>query len=667
MEYSFLNEITIIIALSIGVLLLCHQLRLPMIVGFLVTGMLAGPHGLALIHNLRDVQTMAEIGIVLLLFSVGMELSVKDIFSNGRYFILGGSLQVVLTICAGYLVGVFGGFSPSVAVFLGCLLAMSSTAIVLHIFEEHAQVDSPQGKLVMGVLIFQDLIAVVIMLAIPWLGAETHSEKTDWISLTSGFVILVVAVGSAYSIIPHVFYYVARTKSRELFLLSILAVCFLTAWLAASVGLSLSLGAFLAGLMVSDTDYKHEAVGDILPFQELFTSFFFVSIGMLFDTHFVIEQPLLVFSLTALAMVIKGVIVGVVTLIVGFPLRIAALAAMALSQIGEFSFVLAREGLSYGLGSAYSYQLFLAVAIISMALTPFCMHLAPYIARLCLRFPWPERFRSGLNEQIEAPPALQRGHMIIVGYGLSGRNLALAAGEGNIPYVVLEMNPATVRNEKKRGVPIFFGDASQESVLRYVHVAEAKIVAVLINDPAACRRIVEVVRRANSAVYIIVRTRYLQDMKPLFKLGADEVVPDEFGASIEVFIRALRRYEVNEGLVDRLVDFLRSGTLGGDVSQMLYRDSMPSGSLRHSLSTITLESLRLSKNAPLVGKTLRESALRQEFHLNIMLIKRGDQVFSSPHPEEQLHAGDVVVVVGCPEQLKKALHLFKGHLTAVET
>lgn len=561
MEVPIIKEIVIIFTLSIGVLLICHRLKLPAVVGFLVTGVLCGPHGLGLVKGIEDVQDLATIGIVLLLFTVGMEFSIKNIVKYKYYFFGGGMLQVFLTLFA--TAAIAKGLldrSWGESVFLGFLVSLSSTAIVLRVLDERAESDSPHGRVILGVLIFQDIIAVPMMLMIPVLaGVGEDFDMKHLYEFAKGIGVLLVMAFIAFRGVPKLLYYVTKTRNRELFLLSVLTVCFAVAWVTNSIGLSLSLGAFLAGLVISESEYSDEAVGNVLPFQEIFTSFFFVSMGMLLDVRFVVEQPFLILSIAAFVLLLKTFIAGGSALVLGMPLRSAVLAGIALSQVGEFSFVLAHSGITLGLTSHYNYQLFLAVSLLTMGVTPSLMFLSGRIADFVGKLPVPDKLKMGMHYTSDGSGHEKpEGHIIIVGFGLRGRHLARAAKASGLPYLILEMNPETVKTEKTKDEPIRYGDPSHPSVLLHAGIRTAKTVAIVINDPVAAMQIVRVAKALNPDVYVITRTRYFQEVQKLFQVGADDVIPDEFGSSLEIFTRVLQKANVPQGELLRCVNELRS-------------------------------------------------------------------------------------------------------------
>jgi len=559
MEIPFLQDIIIIFSLSIIVLFVCHQIRIPPIVGFIITGLLIGPHGLALIKSIDEVEFLADIGIVFLLFTIGIEFSIKNLLQIKKSALLGGSLQVFMTVLITYLIARQLGFQFDVSIFLGFLIALSSTAIVLNILQTRAEIDSPHGRTTFSILIFQDIIIVPMMLFTPYLSGTTGNAGVSFLLLLlKGIGIILLVYISAKWIVPKVLYQITKTRIRELFLLVILVICLATVWITSSAGLSLALGAFLAGLIISNSEYSHDALSNILPLRDIFLSFFFISIGMLLDIEFVIKQPVFLGLITLGILSLKTVIAGFITILLGHPLRQGILVGLTLSQVGEFSFILSKTGIEFGLLSGNNYQLFLSVSILTMAVTPFIIALAPKIADRILMIKLPKKLISGLNPEKETKEPKKQDHLIIIGYGVNGRNLARAAKEAHIPYMIIEMNPETVRTEKAIGEPIQYGDATNDSLLKNANIKEAKIIVVAISDPTATNRITRMARRLNPAIYIIVRTRFLQEIKPLYTLGADEVIPEEFETSVEIFTRVLLKYLVPRDAINKFIAEVRT-------------------------------------------------------------------------------------------------------------
>lgn len=658
MELFLFKDLLIILGFSIIVLLVGYRLHVPPVVGFILTGVLAGPHGLGLVGETADVEMLAELGIILLLFGIGMEFSLKKLVQIKRLFLLGGSVQVGLTILVSFFIAQMMNRPWGESIFLGCLLSMSSTAIVLGILDQKGESASPHGRLSISILIFQDMVAIPMLLLIPLLGdqgGEGMNLSLLW-PLFKGLIILAVVFISAQHFVPRLLLLVARTRNKELFLLSVLTLCFGVAWLTSSLGLSLTIGAFLAGLIISESEYSNEAVSNIFPFQALFISFFFVSVGMLLNLDFVFHQPLIILVLAIAILAVKMLTGGLTTVILGLPIRTAVLVGIALSQIGEFSFVLAKTGVQHGLGSDYYYQIFLATSLLTLIISPILINLSPQIASWISFLPLPEKLRTGLRGQMADEKKLLQNHVIVVGFGISGRNLARSCKLTGIPYTILEMNPDTVKEQKRQGEPIQFGDATHLSILEHLHIQEAKAIAVLVNDPIAARRIVKIARESNPSLYIIVRARYIQEMSLMNKLGADEVIPDEFGTSVEIFSRVLRQYHVPDEEINGFISEIRAD--GYEMLRNQHPTATKLSDIKLNLSNVEIGSFRLYPNSPLVGKILSESQLRKLYGMNVLLIRRDATVLSNPDPNTKLMANDVLVVVGEKVPLKNAEELF---------
>jgi CPA2 family monovalent cation:H+ antiporter-2 len=392
MEIPLLNDIVIIFGLAIAVLFICHRFRVPAVVGFLLTGMFVGPYGFGLVKAVHEVEILAEIGIVLLLFTIGIEFSLKKLLQIRKSVLMGGSLQVSLTFLATFFIARWFGQAFGEAVFIGFLVALSSTAIVLKLIQERAEVDSPHGRTTLGILIFQDIIIVPMILATPLLaGATGNLGESILVLLAKGIGIILLVMVSTKWIVPKALYQIARTRNQEIFLLIVVVICLGVAWLTSKAGLSLALGAFLAGLIISESEYSHQALGNILPFRDVFTSFFFVSIGMLLDVGFLFQQPGTIVLITLGVLVLKSIIACFASVLSGFHFRTSILVGLALSQVGEFSFILSRAGVEHGLLAGNIYQMFLAFSVLSMAATPFIITLAPRAADIILRLPLPRR------------------------------------------------------------------------------------------------------------------------------------------------------------------------------------------------------------------------------------------------------------------------------------
>ena len=655
MEIPLLTDIVIILGLSVVVILIFQRFRIPTILGFLITGFISGPYGLSLVEASHEVEILAEIGVILLLFIIGLEFSLKSLAAIKNAVFIGGSFQVGLTIALVALLANQFNYSWGQSIFLGFLFALSSTAIVLKIFQERGEINTPHGKMIVAVLIFQDIIVVPMMLFTPLIAGKSENV---WGSLAvlaiKGILVIIFVLISARYVVPKLLYYVARTRKSELFILSIVVICFAVAWLSASLGLSLALGAFLAGLIISESEYSHQATSNILPFREIFTSFFFVSIGMLLDMEFLFEHFWLVLGLTILTFLAKGLIASLAALVLKYPLRTVILVGLSLFQVGEFAFILSKTGLENGLLENVTYQYFLSVSLMTMAATPFVIMFAHSFVKYLSNTGVYERI-SGLSYKRKNIPAAEivkevEDHIVIIGYGINGRNLSLAAKNAGIPYQIVELNPDTVKTEKKKGEPIIFGDAVEGPVLHHVHVHKARVVVIAISDPVATKRIISNIRQISPTVHIIVRTRFVQEMEENYRLGADEVIPEEFETSIEIFTRVLVKYLVPR---DEIETFTRS--IRAEKYEMLRSPSFSANNIRNmegSLPDLNVATLKINGSSlPFVNTTLEESRIRNEFGINLIAINRDGELVMDIHGGTHILSGDILYVIGRPEDI----------------
>lgn len=659
-DYGVLANLLVIFTASIAVVFVFHQFRLPSIAGFLVAGALIGPYGLNLISDIETVRALAEIGIVLLLFTIGIEFSLVHLVSMRRLMFLAAPIQVGGVLCIAWLGAMLAGLSWQQGVFWGFLFSLSSTAIVLKTLAERGDSDSIHGRATIGILVFQDLAVVPMMLLTPILGGQSDGGALA-ILFTLGESVLVVAlvIGASWYLVPKVLGHIVRSRSRELFLLTIIVSCLGIAWLSSLGGLSLALGAFIAGLVISESEYSHQAMAEVLPFRDSFNSLFFVSIGILMDWRVLFSHPLPVAGLLAAVLLVKFVAGAGAVLLAEVPLRSAIMVGIALAQVGEFSFLLAQQGQESGFLRGDPYQVFLAVSVLSMIVTPFLMQWSPHLARRAeawqrLRH-WLPSHTTGHAVQTEGKQIRVKDHVIIVGYGLNGRNLARVLGETEIPYLALDLDGDIVSREAKHGVPVYYGDGTNPNVLRHMKIEDAKVLVVAISDPFITRRAVQVAKGLNPQLHVVVRTRYLRELEELHQLGADDVVPEEFETSIEIFSLVLHTYKLpQEFVMQKAKQIRREGYA------LLRRSELPE--LSHHLRGGTLadaavETFRIDDDSPAQGKTLAEIALRPRTGASVIAWTRAGVTQANPSENTRLTAGDIVVLIGSRAQIRQAMEL----------
>lgn len=652
MDFPLLHDIVILLGFSVVVVFILQRFRLPSILGFLLTGLMIGPYGFSLIEKHEQIEILSEIGVILLLFVIGMELTVKQLSSIKRTVFYGGFMQVGLTIGVTTLIYLFLGFPWNQSVFIGFLFSLSSTAIVLKILQDRNEISSPHGRTALGLLIFQDIIVVPMMLFTPLLAGNSTDLANEILILLlkSGLIVVLTYLAARY-IVPRAMYLIAKTKSKELFLLTTITLCFTVAFLTASAGLSLALGAFLAGLIISESEYSYQATSTILPFRELFISFFFISIGMLLNLDFFVQNIAMVLTLVLIVFVLKGTIIAVVTALLKYPLRTVLLTGLALFQVGEFSFILSRIGIEYGLLSPEMNQYFLSVSVLSMLLTPiviiFSERLSSFILNSPLHTPWKVIIK---NPKIEDRSTLKdfENHLLIIGYGINGRNLAKAARYAKIPYVILELNAQIVRIERTKGEPIYYGDAIHEHILERLKVKKARVVVVAISDPSATKIIISHIRHLSPSVYILVRTRYVKEIESLLALGADEVIPEEFETSVEMFSRVLANYLVPIDELENLVDKIRADN---------YEMFQTKNRLPRTLSSLKIPEFKITcvrvmaDRGEVTGKTIDEIDVRKKFGVNVLAISRKDEMINTITPEQKILKNDLVFISGDQEHI----------------
>jgi len=664
---SVLQDLIIVMAVALVTAYGLQKLKIPIIVGFLLAGIIIGPGGLSLVHDQHSIEIMAEIGVVFLLFTIGLKFSVAELSQMKSVVFGAGSAQVVSTIILGMALARATGMDLRPALVVGALITMSSTAIVIKLLEERGETDAPHGRLSIGILIFQDLMVVPLMLLIPLIGGKGEMSAFNalvMLAKSAGMILIILAI--AKFLIPPILERVAETRSREVFTLTTILVTIGTAWLAGLAGLSLPLGAFLAGIVISESEYSQQMLTEIAPLRDSFSSLFFISIGMLVDPRVWIAEPFMIGGAIIAVIVIKGAMVWAIAMIAGYGARVSVLAAVALAQIGEFAFILAQAAVGQGLLDDAFQQRFLSVSVLTMALTPFAIMASPWLAGRAQRFGRPEVYMSDPElsgtailriQQIAAevshdPHEDLCDHVIIVGYGINGRNVARVLKELAVKYLILELNPRTVRTVRAQGEAINYGDATREDVQLFAGIARARVLVMAIADREGSRQVVALARRLNPKVTIIVRTRFIHEVDELYRLGATEVVPEEFETSIEMAGRVMEQYGATQQAVLRAKESIRGeryGILRGEG-----RERHAHMTLDCVLSSAEMAEVQLDEQTHAVGKTLLELHLRERTGASVIAIARDGEVSANPGPNHILMNGDVLFIFGNASQLESA-------------
>jgi CPA2 family monovalent cation:H+ antiporter-2 len=649
---EFLKTFAIILGTSTVIVYVLHKMKMPSVIGFLISGLVIGPFGIGLVRNIELIELFAQIGIILLLFILGIELSPTKLFEMRRFLLFASWLQVFLTIV---LSTIFASIFLNLgqALLTGMLISLSSTAIVLKHLSDKGEVDTPHGRITIGILIFLDLFAILMVGLLPSLSSGKIQFNLLLEKIFISLVVISLAIWSSRKFIPWLLFQIVKSRIRDLFIVSVLFLCFSVALLISEIGFSLALGAFIAGLLISESEYAHQVTADVIPFRESFMAIFFISIGMLFDTKFFIDNFVLII-LTSIAVILLKVIASFLSIrLAGGNTRVSLISALALAQISEFSFVLLSIAQQYNIVNQTFFNFFISTSIITMLLSPIILLNTHKIAeKIPIKFPQTAKTKTNEFERTTD------SHVVIVGFGINGRNVAKILKDLNIPYVILELNPITVKEMKKQGEPIFLGDATSVDVLKIVGVDKAKLIVIAISDPISTRRIVTLARRINPDIYIIVRTRYVSEIEELKKLGADEVIPEEFETSIQISNRVLSFFNVPLNVTKEYISKLRESSyiLLLNVSVRDNLSKLVKGKFHHL--SFNLATYLVEENSISAGKSIAELNFRAKTGATIIAVKRDDEIHLNPNASFILKPGDLVLALGKPAELEKAIELF---------
>jgi CPA2 family monovalent cation:H+ antiporter-2 len=651
-EFLIIQDIVVILLISLPIIFIFKKINLPSIVGFLIAGMIIGPSGFNLIKSVNQISVMAEIGIMLLMFTIGLEFSLSQLIKIKKFLLIAGGFQLLITITICTIIFSALGIEINQAIFFSLLVSLSSTAIVLKILSDKDELNSPHGKFSIGILIFQDLAIVPMFLFLPLLSGLGELSSADIaIKILVAFGVLVGMLLLARFLMPLIVYQLANIRMREAFTIGVILLILGTAFITHSFGLSFALGAFIAGLILSESDYNHQIVSEILPFRDAFNSIFFVSIGLLLNIQFVLDNAVLITGLTLGIYIVKTLVIVSIVYFMKYPLRVGFLTGLSLAQIGEFSFVLALAGLNFKLFEGDYYNSFLASTIFSMILTPLIIKLSPFIAGKT----------SSLEKDIKRSENYLEnlhGHVIIAGFGVNGSNLARVLKETGIKYIVTELNPDTVKKEKAKGEKIIYGDISKEEVLNAVKIQKANIIVYAISDPAVTKISLKQAKKLNPHLYALIRTRFITEVDELKKLGADEVIPEEFETALQIFRKVLERYHIPLNVIMKQTTLLREESYqflrkeGTDISSFTHLDEI--------LAQGLTETYYVNDDNIHINKNLTEINLRAITDATIIAIVRNGKTISNPSAKEIIKAADTLVIYGTHLSVDKAIEVLNG-------
>ena len=657
--------VSVLAAAAAGGLLaaLCRQ---PALLGYILGGMIVGPAGFGLIKELVQIETLAQFGVAFLLFALGVEFSLGELKKVQAIALGGGSLQIILTILVTTLVSLSVGWvtSPPQGVFLGGILSLSSTAVVLKCLMERNETETPHGQVMLGILVVQDLALGLMLAVLPAL-----DKPPEVIGVAIGLALLKIGLFAAGAIavgiwvMPQILRLLARTESRELFLLGVLTLCLGIALLTEHLGLSIEMGAFVAGLMISEVEYADQTLTYVEPLRDVFAALFFATIGMLIDPIFLWNNLELILELVCLVFLGKFLIITPLVRVFGYPLKTAIIAGLGLAQIGEFSFVLASEGQALGLVSRRVYLLILGTTAVTLVVTPFVLQLIPQLFKWAEKMPLLKQYFEQMDAPIEASADVQQlqNHVVICGYGRAGRNLVRLMQDHKHPVLVIDQSERTIQPLRDVEIPYVYGNAASLHVLEKAGVEKAQSMVIALPDPMSTRLCLKRSLELNPDLDIVVRANKDTEIELLYQLGAREVVQPEFEASLELATYLLSDLGFPTWAIQQEMEQIRSShylDLRPEQSQyQIARD------LRMATEAMNRKWYALPENSPLTDMTLEEANIRRLTGVSLMAIRRAEgEEIDYPDARVKLQAGDRLLAVGEPDELAAFNELAKGEM-----
>lgn len=664
---QYMTEVVALIVAGAVIAYICFRFKLVPIVGFLLAGVLIGPNALGFVKDQALVDATAEIGVILLLFTIGIEFSLEKLAKIQKLIFGGGTMQVGLSIVATALVLLLFGVDWRVGIFTGMLVALSSTAIVLKLLGESGETNSEPGQIGLGLLIFQDLAIVLMVLLVPTLGGSGGSSLEILWALAKAGIIIALVLLIARRIMPKILEMVAKTCSPELFLLTVIAICFGTAYLTSLAGVSLSLGAFLAGLMVSESRFSQHALSETLPLQILFSATFFVSVGMLLDLNFLVRNLPSILLVIAVVLIIKVVTTAISVRALGYKLPVAAASALMLAQIGEFSFVLERSGREAGLtplgmGTAGS-QTFIAATVVLMILTPLLMRIGNSLSGKMTERNEHNNLPEETDAQLPSHAVDLEDHVIVAGYGQAARCLVRVLSGSGIPYIITTLSPDGANEAEAEGLPVVRGDATRQFLLQLVGIDKAKMMVIADDNPAMAHRITMVARQQNPTMRIVVRTRYTAEVEELTEAGADTVIAEELESIVQLFGEVLRDYRIAPEEIEDYEALARENGYSA-----LFKADLETNKSVFACETNEeckdSRTVKVRAGMPIAEKSLAELQFAERHNLYLQAVKRNGEIFKDPALDFILRSGDELVLSGSTNAFAQNAALFRAAKTA---
>ena len=559
-NHAFVFDIALVLGSSALGGFIAHRLRQPVLLGYLIAGLIIGPFGLRQIDRLEEIKSLAEIGVAFLLFALGVEFSLAELKRVKNIAIKGSLLQIGFTIALVALLTALLGWvqTPIEGIFMGAVLSLSSTAVVLKTLTERGEVNTIHGQVMLAILIAQDLALGLMLAVLPALNQPDNLLPALAAAIIKAVLFFTGALAAGYWVIPRLMKTVAKTENSELFLLTVIALCLGIALVTASLGLSIEMGAFVAGLTIAEIDYADRALAKMIPLRDTFATLFFASIGMLINPDTLWQNLGVIIGLVALVMIGKAGIIFPIIWRFGYSFKTAVISSLGLNQIGEFSFVLAVLGKELNFISQDRYDLLIGTTAITLVLTPIGMKISPEIANKLASIPAVSRFLSKQQNKGMSMPQTIANHIVVAGYGRVGRVLVKVLRDRNYTVLVIENSEAAVRGLRQGNIPYIFGDADSELVLTKAHLATAKAIAIALPDPSSTRILLKSALDINPNLDIVARSHSDREIDFLTQLGATEVVQPEFEAALEMGRQILDTLGENEREIADVIQEIRT-------------------------------------------------------------------------------------------------------------
>ncbi|NEP58820.1 MAG: sodium:calcium exchanger [Symploca sp. SIO2G7] len=656
--HSFILDLTTVLGASALGGFLANRLRQPVLLGYLASGLIVGPFGLELLREQEQIQALAEIGVAFLLFALGVEFSLAELKRVKDIALKGSLLQIGLTIALVALLATLMGETPTQGIFLGAILSLSSTAVVLKTLTERGEVNTLHGQVMLAILIAQDLALGLMLAMLPALNQPENIGFALFAALLKALLFLSAAFAVGKWLVPPAIKQIAATENSELFLLSVIALCLGVALITANLGLSIEMGAFVAGLMIAEIDYADQALAKILPLRDTFASLFFASIGMLIDPGVLIQNFGLILGLVMVVMLGKAVIILPIVLKFGYSFKTAVITSLGLNQIGEFSFVLALVGLEMGFLQEKEYLLLLGTTAITLVLTPVALRFSPRLAEKLANLPFLANYlRQFRDTKALSIPETIRNHVVVAGYGRVGRVIVNILRNQGYPILVIENSEAGIKQLKLEQIPYIFGDADSELVLEKAYLEKAKALAIALPDPTSTRLLLKRALKLVPELDVVARSHTNSEIDVLTQLGAQEVVQPEFEAALEIGAHILATLGESQWVIQSVIKTIHSERYQSILPERKISFMPPE--LSDTAMEMHSEWVTVVDASPFDGVTLAAANIRNLTGVNVMAIQQGDKKLYYPKAETILHSGDKLLAIGEPEEVAALRKLIK--------